>query len=102
MGLTRSGDDVDTIVVLTHQNKSVPRKPRSLILRSARFDEDYEMAGKLKGVDVIFGGHRQWFSLEPCCTSKNRHHQVIGLTLGRGMHLGCILLNLLSILKNTM
>lgn len=44
------------------------------------------MAGKLKGVDVIFGGHSDNGLIEPVVHPKTG--TVIGLTFGQGMHLG--------------
>ncbi|MFS1974209.1 bifunctional metallophosphatase/5'-nucleotidase [Vibrio splendidus] len=81
-------DDVDMIVVLTHQNKTAPmqtdKEADAEVQRG--FDEDYEMAGKLKGVDVIFGGHSDNGLVEPVVHPKTG--TVIGLTFGQGMHLG--------------
>ncbi|EDM60431.1 Ser/Thr protein phosphatase family protein [Vibrio parahaemolyticus AQ3810] len=52
-------DEVDMVVVLTHQNKTAPMQTDKEADPEVQrgFDEDYDMAGKLKGVDVIFGGH---------------------------------------------
>jgi len=50
------------------------------------FDEDYEMAGNLTGVDVIFGGHSDHGLNRPVIHPKTG--TVIGLTYGQGMHLG--------------
>ncbi|MEZ9287541.1 bifunctional UDP-sugar hydrolase/5'-nucleotidase [Vibrio lentus] len=81
-------DDVDMIVVLTHQNKTAPmqtdKEADAEVQRG--FDEDYAMAGKLKGVDVIFGGHSDNGLIEPVVHPKTG--TVIGLTFGQGMHLG--------------
>nr|WP_244230868.1 bifunctional UDP-sugar hydrolase/5'-nucleotidase [Vibrio ouci] len=81
-------DDVDMIVVLTHQNKTAPmqtdKEADAEVQRG--FDEDYAMAGKLKGVDVIFGGHSDNGLVEPVIHPETG--TVIGLTFGQGMHLG--------------
>ncbi|WP_372384034.1 bifunctional UDP-sugar hydrolase/5'-nucleotidase [Vibrio sp. BS-M-Sm-2] len=81
-------DDVDMIVVLTHQNKTAPMQTDKEADPEVQrgFDEDYEMAGKLKGVDVIFGGHSDNGLIEPVVHPKTG--TVIGLTFGQGMHLG--------------
>jgi len=81
-------DDVNIIVVLTHQNKTAPMQTNKEADPSVQrgFAEDYEMAGKLKGVDAIFGGHSDNGLLEPVVHPKTG--TVIGLTFGQGMHLG--------------
>lgn len=79
---------VDMIVVLTHQNKTAPmqtdKEADAEVQRG--FDEDYAMAGKLKGVDVIFGGHSDNGLNQPVVHPDTGI--VIGLTFGQGMHLG--------------
>jgi len=50
------------------------------------FDEDYAMAGNLRDVDVIFGGHSDNGLKQPVIHPKTG--TVIGLTFGQGMHLG--------------
>ncbi|OCH19005.1 MULTISPECIES: bifunctional UDP-sugar hydrolase/5'-nucleotidase [unclassified Aliivibrio] len=81
-------DDVDMIVILTHQNKTAPmqtdKEADAEVQRG--FDEDFAMAGKLKGVDVIFGGHSDNGLNEPVVHPDTG--TVIGLTFGQGMHLG--------------
>lgn len=81
-------DDVNMVVVLTHQNKTAPMQTNKESDPSVQrgFDEDFEMAGKLKGVDVIFGGHSDNGTLEPVIHPKTG--TVIALTFGQGMHLG--------------
>ena len=80
--------DVDMIVVLTHQNKTAPMQTNKEADLSVQrgFDEDYAMAGALRGVDVIFGGHSDNGLNEPVIHPKTG--TVIGLTFGQGMHLG--------------
>lgn len=80
--------DVDMIVVLTHQNKTAPMQSNKESDPSVQrgFHEDYEMAGKLKGVDVIFGGHSDNGLLEPVVHPDTG--TVIAITFGQGMHLG--------------
>lgn len=80
--------EVNMIVVLTHQNKTAPMQTNKESDPSVQrgFDEDYEMAGKLKGVDVIFGGHSDNGLQKPVVHPETG--TIIGLTYGQGMHLG--------------
>ena len=75
-------DNVDMIVVLTHQNKTAPMQTNKEADPSVQrgFDEDYAMAGALKGVDVIFGGHSDNGLNKPVIHPKTG--TVIGLTFG--------------------
>lgn len=81
-------DEVDMVVVLTHQNKTAPMQTDKEADPEVQrgFDEDYEMAGKLKGVDVIFGGHSDHGLWKPVVHPKTG--TVIGLTFGQGKYLG--------------
>ena len=81
-------DEVNIIVVLTHQNRTAPMQTNKESDPSVQrgFDEDYAMAGNLKGVDVIFGGHSDNGLQEPVIHPDTG--TVIGLTFGQGMHLG--------------
>ncbi|WP_311568245.1 bifunctional metallophosphatase/5'-nucleotidase [Photobacterium arenosum] len=81
-------DDVDMIVVLTHQNKTAPMQTDKEADPEVQrgFDEDYDMAGKLTGVDVIFGGHSDHGLWKPVVHPKTG--TVIGLTFGQGKYLG--------------
>ena len=81
-------DDVNIIVVLTHQNRTAPMQTNKESDPSVQrgFDEDYAMAGNLRGVDVIFGGHSDNGLNKPVIHPKTGI--VIGLTYGQGMHLG--------------
>lgn len=81
-------NDVDMVVVLTHQNKTAPMQTDKEADPEVQrgFDEDYEMAGKLKGVDVIFGGHSDHGLWKPVVHPKTG--TVIGLTFGQGKYLG--------------
>jgi len=79
---------VDVIIALTHQNKSAPMQSDKEIDPDVQrgFDEDYELAGAVNGLDVIFGGHSDHGLHEPV-----RHPEtgtLIGLTFGQGQHLG--------------
>ncbi|WEM45881.1 bifunctional UDP-sugar hydrolase/5'-nucleotidase (plasmid) [Photobacterium sp. DA100] len=81
-------DEVDMVVVLTHQNKTAPMQTDKEADPDVQrgFEEDYEMAGKLKGVDVIFGGHSDHGLWEPVVHPETG--TVIGLTFGQGKYLG--------------
>jgi 2',3'-cyclic-nucleotide 2'-phosphodiesterase (5'-nucleotidase family) len=84
----RIREDVNMLVVLTHQNKTAPMQTNKEADPDVQrgFDEDYEMAGKLRGVDAIFGGHSDNGLPEPVIHPDTG--TVIGLTFGQGMHLG--------------
>lgn len=80
--------EVDLIVVLTHQNRTAPMQTDKEADPEVQrgFDEDYELAGELRGVDVILGGHSDHGLWEPV-----RHPDtgtLIGLTFGQGKYLG--------------
>ena len=81
-------DEVNIIVVLTHQNRTAPMQTNKESDPSVQrgFDEDYAMAGNLTGVDVIFGGHSDNGLKQPVIHPKTG--TLIGLTFGQGMHLG--------------
>ncbi len=81
-------DEVDLVVVLTHQNRTAPMQTDKEADPEVQrgFDEDYALAGELRGVDVIFGGHSDHGLWEPV-----RHPETgtwIGLTFGQGKYLG--------------
>lgn len=80
--------EVDMVIVLTHQNKTAPmqtdKEADPEIQRG--FDEDYVMAGKLKGVDAIFGGHSDNGLWQPVVHPDTGI--VVGLTFGQGKYLG--------------
>ena len=80
--------EVDMMVVLTHQNRTAPMQTDKEADPEVQrgFDEDYAMAGKLKGVDVIFGGHSDHGLWEPVVHPETG--TVIGLTFGQGKYLG--------------
>ena len=81
-------DEVNIIVVLTHQNRTAPMQTNKESDPTVQrgFDEDYAMAGNLRGVDVIFGGHSDNGLKQPVIHPETG--TVIGLTFGQGMHLG--------------
>ncbi len=81
-------DEVDLVVVLTHQNRTAPMQTDKEADPEVQrgFDEDYALAGELRGVDVIFGGHSDHGLWQPV-----RHPDTgtwIGLTFGQGKYLG--------------
>ncbi len=87
-------DEVDLVVVLTHQNRTAPMQTDKEADPEVQrgFDEDYALAGELKGVDVIFGGHSDHGLWKPV-----RHPHTgtwIGLTFGQGKYLGLLRLSL--------
>lgn len=84
----RIRDEVDLVVVLTHQNRTAPMQTDKEADPEVQrgFDEDYALAGALRGVDVIFGGHSDHGLWEPV-----RHPEtgtLVGLTFGQAKHLG--------------
>ena len=86
--------EVDVIVVLTHQNKSAPMQSDKEVDPEVQrgFDEDYAMAGAVKGIDIILGGHSDNGLWEPV-----RHPAtgtLIGITFGQGKQLGYMKLQL--------
>ena len=86
-------DEVDLVVVLTHQNRTAPMQTDKEADPEVQrgFDEDYALAGELHGVDVIFGGHSDHGLWEPV-----QHPETgtwIGLTFGQGKYLGLMRLS---------
>ena len=80
--------EVDLIVVLTHQNKSAPMQSDKEVDPSVQrgFDEDYAMAGAVKGIDVILGGHSDHGLWQP--VQHPETGTLIGITFGQGKYLG--------------
>lgn len=80
--------EVDVMLVLTHQNKSAPMQSDKEIDKEVQrgFDEDYAMAGAVKGIDIIFGGHSDNGLWEPVVHPETG--TLIGLTFGQGKYLG--------------
>ncbi len=81
-------DEVDLVVVLTHQNRTAPMQTDKEADPEVQrgFDEDYALAGTLRGADVILGGHSDHGLWQPA-----RHPEtgtLIGLTFGQGKYLG--------------
>ncbi len=83
-------DEVDLVVVLTHQNRTAPMQTDKEADPEVQrgFDEDWTLAGALSGVDVIFGGHSDHGLWQPV-----RHPDTgtfVGLTFGQGKYLGLL------------
>ena len=80
--------EVDMIVVLTHQNRSAPMQSDKEVDPSVQrgFDEDYAMAGALRGGRCHPGRtFRQW----PLAARQHPETgTLIGLTFGQGKYLG--------------
>ncbi len=81
-------DEVDLIVVLTHQNRSSPMQTDKEADPEVQrgFDEDYALAGNLKGVDVIIGGHSDNGLWQPVRHPKTG--TLICMTFGQSKYLG--------------
>ncbi|MEM1196010.1 MAG: bifunctional UDP-sugar hydrolase/5'-nucleotidase [Pseudomonadota bacterium] len=81
-------DDVDLIVVLTHQGKTAPMQTDAE--SDPRLDRgvaaDYALAGAVEGIDVIFGGHSDAGTPEPVVHAETG--TIIMQTYGQGTHLG--------------
>jgi len=80
--------EVDMIVVLTHQNRTAPMQTdKEADPRVQRgYDDDYALAGVVRGVDMIIGGHSDnglWTPVQHPETGT-----WIGLTFGQGKYLG--------------
>jgi len=81
-------NESDLVVVLTHQNRTAPMQTDKEADPEVQrgFDEDYEMAGKLSGVDIIIGGHSDHGLWEPVRHPKTGVYIV--QTFGQGKYLG--------------
>ncbi len=80
--------EVDLMIVLTHQNRTAPMQTNKEADPEVQrgFDEDYALAGQLRGVDMIIGGHS-----DNGLARLVKHPDtgtLIGMTFGQGMHLG--------------
>ncbi|MEO1028293.1 MAG: bifunctional UDP-sugar hydrolase/5'-nucleotidase [Pseudomonadota bacterium] len=86
-------DEVDLIVVLTHQGKTAPMQtdaesdPR--LFRG--IDADIALAGAVKGIDVIFGGHSDAGTPDPFVHPETG--TIIMQTYGQATHLGYLQLD---------
>lgn len=81
-------EEVDMIVVLTHQNRTAPMQTDKEADPEVQrgYDEDYALAGAVEGIDMIIGGHSDNGLWQPV-----QHPETgtwIGLTFGQGKYLG--------------
>jgi 5'-nucleotidase/UDP-sugar diphosphatase len=87
-------DDVDLIVVLTHQGHTAPMQtdaeadPRL----DRDIDADITLAGAVAGIDVLFGGHADAGTWEPVVHPKTG--TLIMQTFGQATYLGYLQLTL--------
>ena len=79
---------VDLVLLLTHQGKTAPMQTddeaHPEIHRGN--EADYQMAGAVKGIDVLFGGHADAGTEEPVVHSRTG--TLIMQTYGQGTRLG--------------
>lgn len=89
-------DEVDLIVVLTHQNRPAPMQTDKEADPEVQrgIEEDYDMAGQLIGADVILGGHCDNGLWEPIIHPETS--TIICQTFGQGKYLGYLKLNVES------
>jgi 2',3'-cyclic-nucleotide 2'-phosphodiesterase (5'-nucleotidase family) len=87
-------DDVDLIVLLTHQGHTAPMQTDAEVdPRLARdIKKDIALADAVSGVDVLFGGHADAGTWEPVLSPKNG--TLIMQTFGQGTYLGYLQLTL--------
>ncbi len=87
-------DDVDLIVLLTHQGHTAPMQtdaeadPRL----TRDIDKDIALADAVTGVDVLFGGHADAGTWQPVVSPKNG--TLIMQTFGQATYLGYLQLTL--------
>ena len=81
-------DEVDLIVLLTHQGKTAPMQTdaESEPLLHRDIDADIALAGAVEGIDVLFGGHADAGTPEPVIQPETG--TLIMQTYGQGTHLG--------------
>jgi 2',3'-cyclic-nucleotide 2'-phosphodiesterase (5'-nucleotidase family) len=87
-------DDVDLIVLLTHQGKTAPMQTdaESDPRLQRDIDADIRLAGAVTGVDVLFAGHADAGTPEPVVHPETG--TLIMQTYGQGTHLGFLELTL--------
>lgn len=87
-------DDVDLVVLLTHQGHTAPMQTDAEIdPRLARdIDKDIALAGAVEGIDVLFGGHADAGTWEPVVNPKTG--TLIMQTFGQATYLGYLQLTL--------
>jgi len=87
-------DDVDLIVLLTHQGKTAPMQTdaESDPRLQRDIDADIHLAGAVTGVDVLFAGHADAGTPEPVIHPETG--TIIMQTYGQATHLGYLQLTL--------
>lgn len=87
-------DEVDLIVVLTHQGKTAPMQTdaESDPRLQRDIDADIALAGAVEGIDVLFAGHADAGTPEPVVNEKTG--TLIMQTYGQATHLGYLQLTL--------
>ena len=87
-------DEVDLIVLLTHQGKTAPMQTDAESDPRLQRDIDVELAlaGAVKGIDVLFSGHADAGTPEPVVHPETG--TLIMQTYGQGTHLGYLKLTL--------
>jgi len=87
-------DQVDLIVLLTHQGKTAPMQTNaeSDPRLQRDIDADIYLAGAVTGVDVLFAGHADAGTPEPIVHEKTS--TIIMQTYGQATHLGFLQLTL--------
>ena len=87
-------DEVDLIVLLTHQGKTAPMQTdaESDPRLQRDIDADINLAGAVTGVDVLFAGHADAGTPEPIVHEKTG--TIIMQTYGQATHLGYLQLTL--------
>lgn len=86
-------EDVDITVLLTHQGKTAPMQTDDSSPDVKRdIDVDIRLAGAVKGLDVLFGGHADAGTEEPVVHPQTG--TLIMQTYGQGFHLGYLKLTM--------
>lgn len=81
-------DEVDIVVLLTHQGKTAPMQTDAETdpMTQRDIDADIRLAGAVDGVDVLFGGHADAGTPEPVIHPETG--TIIMQTYGQATHLG--------------
>lgn len=87
-------DEVDLVVLLTHQGKTAPMQTdaESDPRLQRDIDADIELAGAVEGIDVLFAGHADAGTPEPVVHPETG--TLIMQTYGQATHLGYLQLTL--------
>jgi 5'-nucleotidase/UDP-sugar diphosphatase len=82
--------EADMIVLLTHQGPTAPMQTDKAADPEVQrgFDEEYDLAGAVAGIDIIVAGHTDHGLLSPVRHAKT--NTLIVQTFGQGMHLGAL------------